>query len=104
MYYQVKIYAYQVPWMLVQLYIFFKLFMLSLYRLGAWQFLADMPFGSVSSETLWKLFWALQGDVTKLDSVESLQREDSIWDNWREALESMYTQTTAAPLWNLSHF
>lgn len=66
---------------------------MSLYRLGAWQFLADMPFGSVSTETLWKLFWALHADVTKLDSVESIQREDSIRDNWREVLQSMYNPT-----------
>ena len=58
-------------------------------RLGAWQFLADMPFGSVSSETLWKLFWALHVDVTKLDSVASIQNEDSIRDDWREVLQSM---------------
>jgi len=63
------------------------------YRLGAWQFLADMPFASVSTETLWKLFWALHADVSKLDSVESIQRQDSIWDNWREALQSMYNPT-----------
>lgn len=52
-----------------------------------------MPFASVSSETLWKLFWALHADVSKLDSVESIQREDSIWDNWREALQSTYNPT-----------
>ena len=67
---------------------------MSLYtRLGAWQFLADMPFGSVSTETLWKLFWALHADVTKLDSVESIQREDFIRDEWREVLQSMYNPT-----------
>ena len=80
--------------------VFFQLtHIVFIYRLGAWQFLADMPFGSVSTETLWKLFWALHGDVTKLDSVESLQREDAIWDKWREALQSMYlhTQANAAP-------
>ncbi len=27
------------------------------FRLGAWQFLADMPYDSVSMETVWKIFW-----------------------------------------------
>ncbi len=27
------------------------------FRLGAWQFLADMPYDSVSTETVWKIFW-----------------------------------------------
>ena len=49
-----------------------------------------MPFGSVSTETLWKLFWSLHVDVTKLDSVASIQKEDSIRDDWREVLQSMY--------------
>ena len=26
-------------------------------RLGVWQFLADMPYGSVSLATTWKIFW-----------------------------------------------
>jgi len=82
----------------------FLLYILSLHRLGAWQFLADMPFGSVSTETLWKLFWALYGDVTKLDSVESLQRDDSIWDKWREELQSMYTQAITIPFRNFLCF
>jgi len=89
MHYQLKIYAYQVLYHHVSFIIY--ILSLKIYRLGAWQFLADMPFGSVSTETLWKLFWALHGDVTKLDSVESLQREDSIWDKWRDELQSMYT-------------
>lgn len=60
------------------------------HRLGAWQFLADMPFRSVSSKTLWKLFWALHVDVTKLDSVESINQEDSMREDWRDVLESEY--------------
>ena len=60
-------------------------------RLGAWQFLADMPFRSVSSETLWKLFLALHLDASKLDSVESIQRENSYKENWRDILESMFS-------------
>lgn len=61
---------------------------ISAHRLGAWQFLADMPFRSVSSETLWKLFLALHLDASKLDSVESIQRENSYKENWRDILES----------------
>ncbi|KAJ7394035.1 Ectopic P granules protein 5 [Desmophyllum pertusum] len=67
---------------------------ISAHKLGAWQFLADMPFGSVSSETLWKLFWALHVDVTKLDSVASIQNEDSIRDDWREVLQSRQEEFT----------
>ena len=26
-------------------------------RLGAWQFLADMPYGSISLKTAWMIFW-----------------------------------------------
>ena len=26
-------------------------------RLGAWQFLADMPYGSISLKTAWMVFW-----------------------------------------------
>ena len=29
------------------------------YRLGAWQFMADMPYSSVSLVTLWKILWTL---------------------------------------------
>lgn len=59
-------------------------------RLGAWQFLADMPFRSVSSKTLWKLFLSLHLDASKLDSVETIQRENAYKDNWREILKSMF--------------
>ena len=30
---------------------------LFLSRLGAWQFLADMPYGSISLKTAWMIFW-----------------------------------------------
>ena len=63
-------------------------------RLGAWQFLADMPFKSVSSETLWKLFLALHLEITKVDSVASIQREESMRDSWREVLESTLNETS----------
>lgn len=29
------------------------------FRLGAWQFMADMPYGSLSLLTLWKILWTL---------------------------------------------
>nr|XP_058943375.1 ectopic P granules protein 5 homolog [Pocillopora verrucosa] len=67
---------------------------ISAHRLGAWQFLADMPFRSVSSQTLWKLFWALHVDVTKLDSVESINQEDSMREDWRDVLESRQGEFT----------
>lgn len=63
-------------------------------RLGAWQFLADMPFRSVSSETLWKLFLVLHLDASKVDSVESIQRENAYKDNWRDILKSMFNNTS----------
>ncbi|XP_060553082.1 ectopic P granules protein 5 homolog [Ruditapes philippinarum] len=28
-------------------------------RLGSWQFIADMPFGRISKETMWKILWLL---------------------------------------------
>ena len=33
-------------------------------RLGAWQFLADMPYGSVSLIAIWKVFWSLYSNHT----------------------------------------
>jgi len=33
-------------------------------RLGAWQFLADMPYGSVSLTAIWKVFWNLYSNHT----------------------------------------
>lgn len=33
-------------------------------RLGAWQFLADMPYGSVSLTAIWKVFWSLYSNHT----------------------------------------
>jgi len=53
-----------------------------------------MPFKSVSSETLWKLFLALHLEITKVDSVASIQREESMRDSWREVLESMLNETS----------
>ena len=49
-----------------------------------------MPFRSVSSETLWKLFLVLHLDASKVDSVESIQRENAYKDNWRDILKSMF--------------
>ena len=33
-------------------------------RLGAWQFLADMPYGSISLTAVWKVFWSLYSNHT----------------------------------------
>ena len=49
-----------------------------------------MPFRSVSSDTLWKLFSALHLDIRKLDSVASIQREELMRNDWREVLEGRY--------------
>ena len=49
-----------------------------------------MPFRSVSSDTLWKLFSALHLDIGKLDSVASIQREELMRNDWREVLEGRY--------------
>ncbi|CAH3172967.1 unnamed protein product, partial [Porites evermanni] len=65
---------------------------ISAHRLGAWQFLADMPFRSVSSDTLWKLFSALHLDIRKLDSVASIQREELMRNDWREVLEGRHEE------------
>ncbi|XP_019856281.1 PREDICTED: ectopic P granules protein 5 homolog [Amphimedon queenslandica] len=32
---------------------------LTAHKLGAWQFMADMPYGSISGLTLWKILWTL---------------------------------------------
>ena len=29
------------------------------FRLGAWQFLADLPYASVSLQAIWRMFWCL---------------------------------------------
>jgi len=49
-----------------------------------------MPFRSVSSDTLWKLFSALHLDIRKLDSVASIQQEELMRNDWREVLEGRY--------------
>ncbi len=39
------------------------------YRLGAWQFLADMPFGSISLTTSWNIFWNIYCKKTSCEEA-----------------------------------
>ncbi|XP_043289159.1 ectopic P granules protein 5 homolog isoform X2 [Venturia canescens] len=48
-------------------------------RLGAWQYLATIPYHLISSSTLWHIFYILHTDVTSLDYLQlDLTPED--WD------------------------
>jgi len=59
-----------------------------LHSLGAWQFLADMPFHSVSSGTLWSLFWALHTDLRKaMPQLTVTRRRDAKETDWRTRLQ-----------------
>ena len=42
------------------------------FRLGCWQFIADMPFSNVSKATMWKLLWLLHQSHGKLVDVSSI--------------------------------
>lgn len=56
--------------------------------LGAWQFLADMPFNSVSTASLWVLFWALHTNLRKGIPVLTLADRKNITEtDWRTKLQ-----------------
>ncbi|XP_048581759.1 ectopic P granules protein 5 homolog isoform X2 [Nematostella vectensis] len=65
------------------------------HRLGAWQFLADMPFNSVSSHALWRLFWALHKDISNVPSLllESGRTKPEMQE-WRTMLQEHYGEFT----------
>nr|CAD7586275.1 unnamed protein product [Timema genevievae] len=54
-------------------------------RLGAWQFLAVIPYNVVSVSTLWKLFYILHHDCNE---DESLLSHASIYTDWEKLLDS----------------
>lgn len=37
-------------------------------RLGAWQYLASIPYHLISSNTLWQIFYILHTDYTQIDT------------------------------------
>lgn len=47
---------------------------LSSHKLGAWQFLADMPFETVSLEAVWKIFWLIHSNHLPITSEELISR------------------------------
>ena len=47
---------------------------LSSHKLGAWQFLADMPFETVSLEAVWKLFWLIHSNHLPITADELISR------------------------------
>ena len=59
-----------------------------MHRLGAWQFLADMPYGSVSTEMVWKIFWNIYCKPSATDSLMTNchhgNDEGVVRDNQRE--------------------
>ncbi|XP_053378040.1 ectopic P granules protein 5 homolog isoform X2 [Mercenaria mercenaria] len=45
-------------------------------RLGSWQFIADMPFGKISKDTMWKILWLLHqghGRSFEINEIPSAQ-------------------------------
>lgn len=53
--------------------------------LGAWQFLADMPYHSISGHMLWKMFWILIDPPS-----DSSARSIAVQPNWRSRLNGLY--------------
>ena len=47
---------------------------LSSHKLGAWQFLADMPFETVSLEAVWKVFWLIHSNHLPITAEELIAR------------------------------
>ena len=47
---------------------------LSSHKLGAWQFLADMPFETVSLEAVWKVFWLIHSNHLPITAEELISR------------------------------
>lgn len=65
---------------------------LDYFRLGSWQFMADMPYTCVSVDSMWQLLWILhqgQDQVVNLDQLppvkscmEYMQGECRVFDAW----------------------
>jgi len=52
------------------------------FRLGAWQFLADMPYGSISCDMVWQIFWNIYCKQSSDDDNHSdRNHSDSDGDN-----------------------
>ena len=47
---------------------------LSSHKLGAWQFLADMPFETVSLEAVWKVFWLIHSNHLPITAEDLISR------------------------------
>ncbi|XP_069674865.1 ectopic P granules protein 5 homolog isoform X3 [Periplaneta americana] len=59
-------------------------------RLGAWQFLAVIPYNTVSTSTLWKLFYSLHEDYQEEDALASWSDSNTDWE--RKLLASQLRQ------------
>ncbi|KAK0092983.1 hypothetical protein PV326_000174 [Microctonus aethiopoides] len=51
-------------------------------RLGAWQYLAAIPYGIISTSTLWSIFYALHTDTVTTDSLKI----DVTFEQWENQL------------------
>uniref|UniRef100_A0A1Y1N595 Ectopic P granules protein 5 homolog n=2 Tax=Photinus pyralis TaxID=7054 RepID=A0A1Y1N595_PHOPY len=67
-------------------------------KMGAWQFLAVVPYHIVSMQTLWKIFYLLHDDNTEiLKSSHSTQFKQKIWSEaLRDQFEEKLSQTDDA--------
>ena len=66
-------------------------------RLGAWQFLADMPYGSVSLKTMWMIFWNIycKPSSGEVDDITSSQTgSDGSGSNNQPGLENRVCSPT----------
>ena len=63
-------------------------------RLGAWQFMADMPYGSVSLLTTWKILWTLYHYQLKGHSIQNppVGVANPQTDDFRERRGSVITE------------
>ena len=57
--------------------------LLTSFSLGIWQFLADMPYHSISPRIVWKIFWML------IDPSDNSDCPTSGAHNWRERLNGL---------------
>ena len=65
-----------------QVIVISDLYLQVFFRLGAWQFMADMPYGSLSLLTVWKILWTLYhnqfANNRHLEANEHRERRGSV--------------------------
>ncbi|XP_035829150.1 ectopic P granules protein 5 homolog isoform X2 [Aplysia californica] len=79
-------------------------------KLGSWQFMADMPYTCVSTDSMWQLLWVLhqgQGQVVNLDRLPPVQKckeylEDP--DSWQQLADNLLHMPTSEAIYLLTTF